>query len=517
MCAAAATAGLLAAGVQAQQGRSRSDQTIGRAMPRDGQARQSPRFRLTSERARAFARAAREGLDYLPGEAVVRFKPEVSEGGQLRALSAVAGVTAAGARSIGDFVVVTGDEPDAYRLAERLRAQPEVDWAEPNFLARTGPKLRGHSAPLAAGARPNATPNDPEFASRQWNLQTIDMPRAWDIVPGGDPGLIVAIVDGGITNGTGTITFPIWTGSSFTTADMPYAVNTDMAESRIVNGIDLVFFDEDGPVIDMDGHGTHVGMTVAENTNNSLGLAGVAYNVQLMPVKVCLGFWEIAIFDGIDGIPGFPDDDAGGCPFSAIAEGIRYAVDNGAKVINISLGGSGGSTLMRNALQYAVDNGAFVSMSMGNEFEDGNPTRFPASYAPSLNGAMSVSAVGRSLTKSHFSSTGTYNEIAAPGGSIRDGGSSGLVWQSTLRQLDLFLLIPRFDRYESAGFQGTSMAAPHVAGLAALLMSQGITSPSVVEQIIRQSARDLGDAGQDVEYGFGLIQPRAALFGLGIR
>jgi serine protease len=298
---------------------------------------------------------------------------------------------------------------------------------------------------------------------------------------------------------------------------MPYAVNTDMAESRIVNGIDLVFFDEDGPVIDMDGHGTHVGMTVAENTNNGLGLAGVAYNVQLMPVKVCLGFWEIAIFDGVDGIPGFPDDDAGGCPFSAIAEGIRYAVDHGARVINISLGGTSGSNLLRSALQYAVDNGAFVSMSMGNDFEDGNPTGFPASYAPSLNGAMAVGAVGRSLTKAFFSGTGTYNEIAAPGGSIRDGGSAGLVWQSTLRQPDLFLLIPRFDRYESTGLQGTSMAAPHVAGLAALLMSQGITSPSVVEQIIRQSARDLGDSGQDVEYGFGLIQPRAALFGLGIR
>jgi serine protease len=236
-----------------------------------------------------------------------------------------------------------------------------------------------------------------------------------------------------------------------------------------------------------------------------------------MPVKVCLGFWEIAIFDGIDGIPGFPDDDAGGCPFSAIAEGIRYAADNGAKVINISLGGNSGSTLLRSAIEYAVDNGVFVSMSMGNDFEDGNPTNFPASYAPSLNGAMAVGAVGRSLGKSYFSGTGTYNEIAAPGGSIRDGGGSGLVWQSTVRQADLFLLVPRFDRYESTGFQGTSMAAPHVAGLAALLMSQGITSPSVVEQIIRLSARDLGDPGQDVEYGFGLIQPRAALFGRGIR
>jgi len=178
MCAAAAAFGLLAAGVQAQQGRTRSEQRVGRAVPREGQAGQSPRLRLTSERARAFARAAREGLDYVPGEAIVRFKPEVTGDGQRRALSAVAGVSAAGARSIGDFVVVTGDEPDGYRLAERLRAQPEVDWAEPNFLARTGPKLRGHSAPLAGGVRPDATPNDPEFAGRQWNLQAIDMPRA---------------------------------------------------------------------------------------------------------------------------------------------------------------------------------------------------------------------------------------------------------------------------------------------------------------------------------------------------
>jgi serine protease len=132
---------------------------------------------------------------------------------------------------------------------------------------------------------------------------------------------------------------------------------------------------------------------------------------------------------------------------------------------------------------------------------------------------MSVGSVGRSNTRAPYSTTGNFVEIVAPGGNSRDGGSSGLIWQAGIFFTDYdpeVVIFPRFDRYSDRGLQGTSMAAPHVAGLAALLMSQGITSPAAVEAIITKTALDLGTAGRDNDYGAGLIQPRAALRGFGV-
>src|SRR5678816_415631 len=98
------------------------------------------------------------------------------------------------------------------------------------------------------------------------------------------------------------------------------------------------------------------------------------------------------------------------------------------------------------------------------------------------------------------------------------GEDSGVIWQSTLRftDQDPSVIIPRFDRYNAIGYQGTSMAAPHVSALAALLRSQGVTDPKAIEAIIRATAKDLGDKGKDPSFGYGLIQPRAALFGRGL-
>jgi serine protease len=248
----------------------------------------------------------------------------------------------------------------------------------------------------------------------------------------------------------------------------------------------------------------------------------MAYRVRIMPVKVCVGYWELMLAQAAENVTGYVPSDAGGCSDDAIATGIRYAADNGARVINLSISGTDPAPSIRDAMGYAVSKGAFVAVAMGNEFQDGDPIEYPARYAPNIDGVMSVGAVGKSSTRAYYSSTGGHLEIVAPGGSDRDGGGEdqGYVWQVTLRPDDsdpLLLDVPRFDRYAEVGYIGTSMATPHVSALAALLMSQGITDPKMVEAMIKASAKDLGTPGRDDEYGAGLIQPRTALFGLGIR
>jgi subtilisin family serine protease len=218
-------------------------------------------------------------------------------------------------------------------------------------------------------------------------------------------------------------------------------------------------------------------------------------------------------------MPGFDSNQNTSCSFANIIAGINYAVANGARVLNISLGGPDPSPSIQTALINAAAQGAFISIAMGNEFEDGNTTSYPAAYAASIDGVMSVASIGFNSAKAFYSSTGPHCEIAAPGGDSRSGAGRldrGLVWQSTLLGSDQSIP-PRFDRYDKQSYQGTSMATPHVAGLAALLMSQMPTlTGAQVERILRATAKDLGTKGKDNSFGHGLIQPRAALFGYGI-
>ena len=458
---------------------------------------------LSPDQLAAYTEAAERKLPYLPGQVLVRFKTGISRTEQQRALSAIASAPDAGRLEwVGEVALLKdAGQSDAEALARQLSAQPEVAYAEPNYLHRM-----------------RSTPNDPSFTSRQWNLTSINMPRAWDITKGGSAQVIVAVIDSGVTSvPPANYTARTWNGSSIVTFSVPVAPSPDFDLSRFVSPRDFTVSLTAPPttVIDTEGHGTHVAGTVGENTNNGIGLAGIAYNVKIMPLKACESYWDVQFARSAAGIPGFTPIGSEGCSAAAVAAAVRFAADNGAKVINISIGSSSPSFTERDAILYAVARGVFVAMSNGNAGHLGNPVNYPAAFASEIDGAMSVAATNRTNSRAFYSTTNIYTEIAAPGGDDRD-----FIWQYSIRAADsdeenLSLLFPRFDRYEETASAGTSMASPHVAGLAALLVSRGITNPATIEGILRQTARDLGTPGRDNEFGYGLIQPFAALFGLG--
>ena len=461
-------------------------------------------LRLSPERATALLDAIAQQRSYVAGEVLVKFKSGVTKPSRDRAVQSVSvGKTSDDLQGSGPVgVLVDPSQPDSIAVADVLSRQPEVEFAEPNYLGQGG----------------RLVPNDPDFQSRQWNLQKLEMPKVWDITNGGAPNIVVGVIDNGVTTVTQTFSLPLWNGASIQSVNVPVAMSPDMNTARYVSPMDFVFWT--GPVIDFESHGTHVAGTVAQATNNGVNLAGMAYNSSIMPVKVCVGFWDTQFMRSMLGNPGMAPIFSGTtCPTSAVIDGIRYAVDHGANVLNISLIRFGDSAALRDAITYAVSKGVFVAMSMGNDFVSGNPVNYPSFYAAQIDGAMSVAAVGPTNAHAWYSTTGAYCEIAAPGGDSHISGASGGIYQVTLddSKFTAFSTAPRFDSYVEASFEGTSMSSPHVAALAALLMSRGVASPADIEKIIKGSAMDLGQTGRDDVFGYGLIQPRAALYGLGIR
>lgn len=470
---------------------------------------------------RASLRAGRRGsagATYVAGRVIVKFREAASTPARLSALSSVSRTASMGARPVNtDFDLVRIDpaeDPEAVALD--LGKRPDVEYAQPAY--------RVHAM---------FQPNDPLYRTLQWNLPLINLERAWDLQPQAGASITVAVVDTGMAYMNATITRNVgaWTddaGAGYPAlgpVTLPYSAAPQLvgagATSRIVAPRDFIW--NNISPLDFDGHGTHVAGTIGQLTNDGIGTAGIAFNVKLMPVKVLDTDW-----DAIFGSPFEGTDDV-------VAQGIRYAADNGAKVINLSLGRtgpadcgafpnqSGCAPVIEAAINYAVGKGCFVAAAGGNEFLDGNPTEVIAEIASRVRGAVSVGAVDSSRNHAFYSSTGPWIELVAPGGSA-SGGNTGFVFQQTFDPdfIETFLQppsqyrAPRFDVFVFIGYAGTSMAVAHVSGVAAMMMQQGITDPAAVESALETFALDLGGPGRDSTYGFGMVDARNALRGMGV-
>jgi serine protease len=477
-------------------------------------------------------RVSPSGAHYVAGKVIVKFREGTSATAHASALS-VTSAKASTQPSYANFEVMSIDPgADAEEAARVLAARPDVEYAQAAYRVHT-----------------DMVPNDPLYP-KQWNLPDIDMERAWDIQPAAGSSITVAVVDTGIAylnvtksyhanafsvDAAGNAHF----GGNFGT---PYPSLGDLSlafaaapelgpSSRFVKPHDFIWDMDPNLPVDLDGHGTHVSGTIGQLTNNNNGTAGVAFNVKLMPVKVIGSDW-----DDIFGAPHQGTDDV-------VARGIRYAADNGANIINMSIGRTGPSTCASNrnqdgcapvvedAIKYAVGKGVFVAIAAGNGFEDGNPTEVIAEIASRVPGAVSVAATDRAHSRAYYSSTGTWVKVAAPGGSSRGFGKEGAILQQTLDQFSVEAFItpdgflvppsrftaPRFDAFGYWYYEGTSQATPHVSGVAAMLMQQGITSPAAIEAALEKFATPRGGTtGRNDEFGFGEINARNTLRGLGL-
>jgi subtilisin family serine protease len=250
-----------------------------------------------------------------------------------------------------------------------------------------------------------------------------------------------------------------------------------------INGWDFV--NSDAHPNDDNNHGTHVTGTIAQSTNNTVGVAGIAFNTTIMPIKV----WG----------------NTGGGTHTQTADGFYYAADNGAHIINYSGGGSHSIT-KQNAVAYARNAGVIIIAAAGNDYQTGNDPGYPAAYDDYV---IAVGATRYDETRSYYSNTGSYLDIAAPGGDLTIDQNSDNYSDGVLQQTFTSGNVTDFKYYF---IQGTSMATPHVAGVAALILAKHPAwNAAQVRYAIQSTATDKGTAGRDDEYGWGLIDALAAL------
>lgn len=414
---------------------------------------------------------------------IVGFDSGVSAGdgsAQLRT-AGVAGVETGGPRS-AVVKLRAGESPAA--AARRLARRPGVKFVKPNYVAHASAEF---------------VPNDPgrgnagDWRQLQWNFVGtwgVNVEPAWDhlrqLGVEGGRGAVVAIID---------------TGVAYETIG-PYRRSPDLAGVQIHRPWD--FIDRDKHANDKNGHGTHVASTIFEQTNNGVGVTGMAYGATLMPLRA------------LDGA-GLGDE-------MTVAKAIRYAAKHGADVINLSVEFDVRLTARHlptiiSAMRYARKRGSLVVAAAGNQAA--RRVAYPARYTYAL--AVGATTIRGCLAE--YSDTGAGLDLVAPGG----GADSGIVdlragstdrdncsfggAASTIYQMTFGNSLKRFGLI--SGYQGTSMATPHVSATAAMVVASGVIgpdpSPAALTDRLTATSKDLGFPGYDSRYGFGLVDAGAAL------
>jgi subtilisin family serine protease len=332
---------------------------------------------------------------------------------------------------------------DHDRTLAALRADPAVQVVEPDHRVHV-----------------TLTPDD-TYWDVQWGPQMVRAPAAWNINTG-SPDVVVAVLDTGIDRSHGDLTGQLWINSG----EMADNFLDDDGNGYVddVNG--WSFIGDSAWIDDDHGHGTHVSGTIAARGNNGQGIAGMAWGSRVMVVKVL--------------------DENGDGYYSGLAAGLRYAVDNGARVANLSLGGSSPSQMLQDAVNYAHARGLLIVASSGN-------TNRAVQYPGACDNVLAVAASTSDDKRATYSCYGPELDLTAPGSSVFSTCVGGNYC------------------YKS----GTSMAAPHVAGLAALVYAQRPAfSPDQVAQLLQNTAQDMGEPGWDQYTGWGRIDAYRALSGL---
>lgn len=337
------------------------------------------------------------------------------------------------------------------QVAEKLASLEGVAWAEPS---------RWREATVM--------PNDPDFG-QQWGLTKIGCPDAWDSTTG-EPSVVVAVVDTGVDLNHPELESKLLPGQNL--VDFP--TGAESIEGWVLEGD---FIGVDSNPQDEVGHGTHVAGTICCATDNGVGVAGVSWDVVLLPVRVLVRARELATGQ-ISGIGSSVN----------IAAGIRWAADNGANIINMSLGGYEETVVEREAVEYAIEKGVVVIAAMGND--SSTEPHYPSAF----DGVIAVAATDQNDNRASFSNMGSWVDVAAPGVDIRS-----TYWDDTY-----------------ASLSGTSMATPHVSGVAALVLSQnGGLEAEEVGDILRNTALELKENPEDPvpndQFGAGLVQASAAV------
>jgi serine protease len=412
---------------------------------------------------------------YEPGEVIVKYEND-ADAKATSAAAPLSGTDTERALPGGGEQLAIEDGDSVRETITELNRNPNVAYAVPNWKARAAAFI----------------PNDPAFR-RQWNLFDlfgINMPEAWELAaargaPGG-AGAVVAVLDSGVAY----------------ERYGRYRRAPDLRASTFVKGRDLI--DRDGHPNDEYGHGTHVAGTIAQATNNGVATAGIAYGAQIMPLRVLDSFGE--------------GDSA------AIARAIRYAARRGVDVINLSLEFPARVRATEiphvlSALRFARRHGSVVVAAAGNRA--GTAVAYPARAEQ----VMAVGATTITGCEADYSNAGKDLDVVAPGGGI-DAPNPRSQWdldhcrpENPSRPIiqQTFTNDGWVGSFGLRGplYEGTSMAAPHVAAIAALVIGSGRLgpnpSPRLVENHIKATSRDAGDVGFDPFYGHGIVDAAAAL------